>query len=312
MLEVSVILCTHSPRADHLSAALAALASQTFERAHWELLVVDNASETPISDRLDLNWHPNARCIREEALGLTHARLRGIRDSSAPLLIFVDDDNLLAPDYLDVAVEISKRWPMLGAWGGRIVPKFEVAPPEWITPYLPMLAIREFDGDRWSNRPNHDDSIPCGAGMCMRRNVAIRYVQRVSGDPVLASLDRKGDSLASFGDTDMAITSFDLNLGTGMFSSLKLTHLLPGYRLQPDYIVRLAEGLSFSSLILRARRNGLAASLLRGSGLDSLRRMWRAALLVATSSKMEQRIHFARARGTRRAVREIASWHNRS
>ena len=36
-----------------------------------------------------------------------------------------------------------------------------------------------------------------------------------------------------------------MNLGVGLFVSLKLTHLIPKNRLQEDYLVRLAEGISF-------------------------------------------------------------------
>ena len=99
-MEISVIICTRNPREDYLRRTLDALKAQSLPKDQWELLVVDNASDAPLAGRFDLSWHPNARHVREEKVGLTHARLHGIAASQADLLVFVDDDNVLRPDYL--------------------------------------------------------------------------------------------------------------------------------------------------------------------------------------------------------------------
>ncbi len=39
---------------------------------------------------------------------------------------------------------------------------------------------------------------------------------------------------------DLALTSCDIGLGTGLFTSLKLTHLISAYRLQENHLLRLA------------------------------------------------------------------------
>ena len=115
MLLVSVIICSHNPREDYLRRVLDALKAQTLPIKDWELLLVDNASKEPMAGRFDLSWHPNARHLREEKTGLTHARLCGIAEAKAGLLVFVDDDNVLRADYLQAALKISKEWPQLGA-----------------------------------------------------------------------------------------------------------------------------------------------------------------------------------------------------
>src|SRR5271154_1339560 len=99
-MEVSVIICTHNPRLHYLRRTLDALAEQTLPKDRWELLLIDNMSREPVSSAWDLSWHPNARHVREEALGLTNARLRGIRESKGEYLVFIDDDNVAAADYL--------------------------------------------------------------------------------------------------------------------------------------------------------------------------------------------------------------------
>jgi glycosyltransferase involved in cell wall biosynthesis len=91
--QLSVIICTHNPRSDYLRRTLESLRAQTLPTKEWELLLVDNASSEPLASRWDLRWHDNALHVREEELGLTPARLRGIRQSRGRLLIFVDDED---------------------------------------------------------------------------------------------------------------------------------------------------------------------------------------------------------------------------
>src|SRR5712691_6902938 len=99
----SVIICTHNPRMDYLARVLTALKEQTRSKELWELLFIDNASDEPLAGRVYLSWQPNAKHVRETAIGLTSARIRGINESRGNLLVFVDDDNVLDRDYLEQA-----------------------------------------------------------------------------------------------------------------------------------------------------------------------------------------------------------------
>ena len=100
MFAISVIICSHNPRAPYLRRVLDALRAQTLPAKDWELLLIDNASGEPLAGQFDLAWQPNARHVRENKIGLTPARLRGIAESKGDLLVFVDDDNVLRADYL--------------------------------------------------------------------------------------------------------------------------------------------------------------------------------------------------------------------
>ena len=222
---LSVIICAHNPRLDYLRRVLDALKAQTLPQPQWELLLVDNASNERLAGVWDLSWHPNARPVRENELGLTHARLRGIRESKGDLLVFVDDDNVLESNYLAEASAIAEKWPMLGAWGGQCFGEFDSPPPEWTRPYWSLVAIRTFDDDRWSNQ-RENQAMPCGAGLCVRRVIASRYADLVAASPAHALLDRRGNSLASGGDNDLAWLTCELGFGTGLFKSLRLKHLI--------------------------------------------------------------------------------------
>ncbi|MEQ1862042.1 MAG: glycosyltransferase [Chthoniobacteraceae bacterium] len=288
--ELSVVLCTHNPRADYLRRTLDSIAAQTLDRALWEFVVIDNAS----SPALDADGPPQRRVVREETPGLVHARLRGIRETTGALLVFVDDDNVLAPDYLARALAVSRDWPQLGTWGGQTIAEFEVEPREELRPYL-WLAIREFAHDRWTNVPFTPDAMPYGAGLCARRAVAERYAQLLRDDPVRTKFGRNGNHLAGSEDTDLVLTGYDSGFGSGVFAGLKLTHLIDKCRLDEDYLLRLVEATTYSITLLRCLRG------MPPPGPSRVQRLLRWYEFLHVSA-LTRRFEQARMRGERSAV----------
>jgi len=298
---ISVIICTHNPRSDYLNRVLESLKSQILSKDMWELLLVDNASEKVLSSEIDLDWHPQGHHIREDQLGLTSARLRGIQESQAETLVFVDDDNVLEIDYLANVLQISKDYSFLGAWGGQTIPEFEETPPEWTKPFWISLAIREFNEDHWSNLVNQYQTTPCGAGMCIRKFIAEKYAELVKHDSRRKGMDRKGEKLTSYGDSDMAFTACDMGLGIGRFAKLKLTHLMPPERLQEEYLLRLIESSTYSGVIVESYRGKLPQGNKSGLGkfADWIR--------FLRMSFREKRFYRAYQRGLKAALQEIGS-----
>jgi hypothetical protein len=301
-LEVSVITCSHNSRADYLAEVLEGLASQTLDKRRWEYLLIDNASDEPRDSRADLSWHSQARLVREGMLGLTYARLRGIRETEGELLVFVDDDNVLDPDYLEQAVRLAADWPEIGAFSGQVRGRFEEPPAEWTKTYWNRLAIREFNEDRWSNIPCLDETAPNGAGMCVRRQVALKYLSYHSNGQREIILDRAGTSLMSAGDLDLASTACDVGLGNALFASLKLTHLIPRERLGEDYLLQLMEAQIFSAVILESFRPNGHVPLQAG-----LRTIVADRLRLAMMEKRDRRFLLAGRRGRRKALRFLAN-----
>ena len=250
MIEISVILCTHNPRKEFLDRVLEGLRLQTLSNQEWELLIIDNASSPPVSDLISLEWHPNARVVLESTPGLTPARLTGIDQAKAELLVFVDDDAVLAQDYLEQTLAIADSHSLVGAFGGNVELEFQRPPPEWTRPHWPRMAERFVTQPIWSNFSGLPVTTPWGVGMCLRRQVAVKYRSLVRDDPVRRGLGRKGSSLMSGEDDDMARTSHLLGMATGLFPELNLLHLIPEERLHEDYLVRLVEGQNYSGVIV--------------------------------------------------------------
>ena len=301
-MRLSVIICTHNPRPDYLKRTLGALCAQTLPRERWELLVIDNASREPLSGRLDLTWHGAARVVREDSLGLTPARLRGIREAWGELLVFVDDDNVLDPDYLEVACCVADERPWLGSWSGQCHPEFEREPPEWTRRYWGNLVIREFAKDVWSNLPWLAESMPCGAGLCVRRGVARHYQALHESGSRLIQLDRAGTSLLSGGDNDLAACACDIGQGMGIIESLRLTHLIPPERLTVEYLEQLTEGIYFSGVVLTYVRSSI-------SELPLLNVRWHEPLRCLLKPGPHRSIQLAALRGRRKGLQFVSKFH---
>jgi glycosyltransferase involved in cell wall biosynthesis len=298
MTRLSVIICTHNPKLDYLDRVLGALAAQTLPAAQWELLLIDNAGDEPLALLRPLSWHPRARMIREDTLGLTPARLRGIGESEGDVLVYVDDDNVLAPDYLRTAVELFERHPFLGAIGpGVLEPEFAVEPPPQLEPYLALLALRSSRQALWSSNPTDRASVPWGAGLCVTRPVAQAYQQLVEQLDTDALLDRRGQRLFGNGDVAFSWAAAQIGKGFGVFPQLRATHLIRAERLTPSYLLRLVHDSTFS--------NTVSDYLVLGIAPDSASQRWKEVLRVLSRAlrrgPFALRMGWACLRGTDRA-----------
>lgn len=251
---LSVVLPTHNPHRGRLARTLAGLRAQTLPAASWETILVDNAS-TPALDVVELAalGPANLRIVREPALGLTPARRAGFTAARGEILVLVDDDNVLAPDYLDQVVALFAAHPKLGAAGGKNLGEFETPRPAWWQPEFDgLLACRDLgDGaqicsslfDASTGRNEYPLCAPVGAGMALRRTALAGWL---ADDSTARLPDRRGNELSSSGDNDIVLSILRAGWSVGYFPSIVLTHLIPSGRVQPDYIARLNRGIARS------------------------------------------------------------------
>jgi glycosyltransferase involved in cell wall biosynthesis len=284
---------------------LTGLRNQDVSHEQWELLVVDNASEPSVQSRWDISWHPNSRHVREDELGLAAARRRGIGEAISDLFVFVDDDNVLANDYLSQVLRISQEWPVLGTWGsGTIVPEFEKEPADYLRPYLVgYLALRTVPQASWSNVMSCNAATPAGAGMCVRAHVAKEYRNLVEKDTINLS-GRKGTSLVGHEDYEISYTGCRLGFGMGVFPDLRITHLIPKERISEEYLLRLAEANQISGGILDYKWLGKAPrDPLSVKGMLSMVKN------VVLTGGFHRKHHLAQMRGQIKAKRRLANYH---
>ena len=255
-MHCSVIIPAHNPHPGRLRKTLRGLQVQTLPADRWETLLVDNASTAfPAAADYAGDAPANLRLIHESALGLTPARLAGLRAARAPLVVMVDDDNILAPGYLAEIVRLFASRPRLGAAGGKSVPEFETPPAPWQHEFFNLLALRDLGEAEITEatfRPagaDHNEyplCAPIGAGMGLRREAALAWVAEVEHDARRRRLDRTGRALVSGGDNDLVMTLLEHGWTLGYFPTLSLTHLIPAGRLEVPYLARLNRAIQRS------------------------------------------------------------------
>ncbi|MCI2401149.1 glycosyltransferase [Aliiroseovarius subalbicans] len=118
----AVVIIPHYNDTERLERCLSALMKN--DRAGVDILVVDNNSTQPLEAVQEK--FPNIRFVVETEKGAAAARNRGVRETTAPLLFFIDADCVAAPDWLETARKVA---PMADLIGGRVDVFDETPPP---------------------------------------------------------------------------------------------------------------------------------------------------------------------------------------
>jgi glucosyl-dolichyl phosphate glucuronosyltransferase len=165
---IDIVICTYN-RADDLDQCLAAMAAQTADRKVWRVLVIDNNCTDRTAEVVD-RWIATGRLpgltrIVETNQGLTPSRQRGVRESRADWIAFVDDDCILAPDWIDEALRFARAHPHVGGFGGRVRPEWGGPPPPHLAGNAWLFALQD-RGDM-----GEEVASLVGAGAVLNRNL---------------------------------------------------------------------------------------------------------------------------------------------
>ncbi len=140
----SIILCTYN-RQNTVLNALASLRRQTLPYDMFEVIVVDNDSRDgtlaavnayvsagPLMATRNSKdaWH--VHCLTETQNGLSHARNTGIQAAQGEILIFLDDDVIAHPTFLE---RLLAAYDQTGAdaIGGQVQLRWEATRPHWLS-----------------------------------------------------------------------------------------------------------------------------------------------------------------------------------
>nr|WP_067057317.1 glycosyltransferase [Mucilaginibacter sp. L294] len=258
-MNISVIIPTYNPTIAVINEVLNSLKHQTFNQNNWELIIINNNSTNDVVNRLDISWHKNGYIIDESESGLTFARLCGFKHAKGDIIIMVDDDNILASNYLDKVDEHFKTHKTSGAVGGKINALFQgYQPPHWTRQFWPMLAIRDLGNQQLTSATHllngYPQIAPVGAGMAIRKALLQAYIQlRDIADDLI--VDRKGDELSSGGDNEIVINILQQGYSVTYYPALILQHIIPTSRLTKKYLSSLNRASSKSWIRLLSKYN---------------------------------------------------------
>ena len=251
---IEVIICTYNG-APRLPALFAALSAQSLDAARWSVLLIDNAStDSTAADARRLWPRPDVelRVINEPTPGQMAARERGRAETSRALVCFCDDDNLLAPDYLETALALIENQPALGVLGGCGDAISDAPLPAWFPLAASGYAVgpqAAVEGEVPSSR-----AFVYGADMIVRTDAwrdlyARGFRSRLGG--------RTGAKLKSGDDNELCLALALLGWKIHYSPRLRFQHAIPSRRLVPGYCHDLYRSFGDAIPVLTAYRDFL-------------------------------------------------------
>lgn len=233
---VSIIVCCYNSAA-LLPETLKHLALQKItSQVMWEVIVVDNASTDNTagiarSSWISMNQPTRLSIIQELKPGLSHARAAGMAAASYSIAIFCDDDNWMSDNYVQQAYIFMSKHPEAGVAGGWCDGVYEIPVKEYLKPMLRSLAI-----GKQGFGSQQDLETVYGAGMVIRKS-CYEYITDTGGDLLLD--DRKGNVLASGGDSELCLKAKLAGYAVLFDENLYFRHCIPPGRLMASYFFRL-------------------------------------------------------------------------
>ena len=196
---ITTIICTYN-RATILASTLSSLAQmQIPEDFSWELIVVDNNSDdstAKVVEHFSKASRLPLRYVLERTQGHTHARNTGIQNAQGDIILFTDDDVIVAKSWLVQVAKVFQEYKCMAA-GGKVIPVWPGRKPRWFYdegPYNLSGAIVQFDlGDKTTITK----TAPYGANMAFAKEAFVKY------GLFRCDLGRVKDVLMSGDDTEM-------------------------------------------------------------------------------------------------------------
>ncbi|MEO1129350.1 MAG: glycosyltransferase [Planctomycetota bacterium] len=235
---VSVVVCTYN-RAPYLQRMLESFVAQPSRSsiAH-ELVVIDNNSTDDTSSIVEpfVRDH-GVRCIVEQKQGLSHARNRGIEETTGQLVAFLDDDVLVDPSWLAHLAACAQDTDA-AVIGGRSYLVFEQEPEAWLgTDFRRQLSEVDLGDQR---RPPREGERLFGLNLTFRRDALL---EAGAFDPALG---RTGSNLLA-GEEVVMIDRIIAAGGTAYYEPQAVVgHIISPDRMQWAYFERLSRGVGVS------------------------------------------------------------------
>ncbi len=241
---ISIIVCTYN-REKYILQCLESIANQSADRAEWELIIVNNKS-TDETDGIVRNFLGSqdsdlkAAYFIEENQGLSHARNRGINESSGSFYVFVDDDAFLNESYILNLIKHLKAFDDLKGFGfgGRIYPFLESELPKWMSKYLmPLMSVMD-RGDHIKEYAQRQ--FPIGANMGVSRSI----IDQIGDFNV--NLGRTGKNMLGGEEKDLFFRMRAEGYKVYYFPDVIVQHVVPDARLTHEFVKKQASGIGIS------------------------------------------------------------------
>jgi glycosyltransferase involved in cell wall biosynthesis len=254
----SIIVPTYG-RPAYLKDLLDALVEHDHTIAH-EIVVVDNKPMGIVRDIVEairVKGQPFVQYIEEPRTGLHHARHAGAKAAQGQILVYIDDDILPQPGWLKAMLEPFTD-PVVAIVGGKVLPQWESAPPEWFSQFHPgHLSLLDLGEER---RELKWPEGGYGCNMGIRRSV----LYELRGFNPDAFGDRHLIWFRGDGETGLHQKVYQAGYKVMYEPRACVSHRIPAHRLIAKYFYRrsFTQGISDSYSDLREAGNARTSGTL--------------------------------------------------
>ncbi|QNE38418.1 glycosyltransferase family 2 protein [Hymenobacter sp. NBH84] len=260
---ISFLVCTYNS-ASRISETLGCLAQQKgINDIAWEVILVANACTDDTVQIAKACWERLStpaplRTFAEPRPGKNFAVEVAFSQARYRYACIVDDDNWLAPDYLQTGYETLVANPQIGILGGQNTGAFEVAPPEWFAAFQPFYAVgSQLDPEQGTPLPDGRvaRAVLWGAGMYVRTELWHQLRQQAFQSLFVGRQGTK--NLTAGEDDELCYAARLLGYDVWYCSKLTLQHYMTAGRLTAAYRDRLFYGTVWSQARLKVYRDVL-------------------------------------------------------
>ncbi len=135
---VSIIIPTYN-RCQLIGATIESCFRQSYPKDSYEIIIADNNSSdstASVIEELKSKSPVPLRYILEPKQGAHHARNTAAKESRGELLYFTDDDMIADEKILENMTKVFDLDFNIAVVGGRVLPKWEFDPPEWLLKFF--------------------------------------------------------------------------------------------------------------------------------------------------------------------------------
>lgn len=237
---VSIVLCCYNSQ-ERLVLTLQHLAALEVKRSiPWEVVLVDNNSsdETAvIAKELWKNYGKPAELnvLHENTPGLYFARQKGIVASKFDFIIFCDDDNWLATDYVQKVYDTLSANSSIGILGGQTFGVYESTPPDWFLESALNFAIGK-QGEKTGYLSDEHWGV-WGAGSAYNK-MLFEKLDEILFKPIF--IGRTGKKLTSGEDRELCVVARKLGFKIFYDEELQCSHYMPSSRFNKDKFIEMS------------------------------------------------------------------------
>jgi len=234
---VSIIICSYNSE-NKITPTLKALEQQIVnDNIKWEIIFVDNNSTDKTKATVENNIYlfDNIQIpitvLDQNTPGKLHAFNLGIEHAKYSYFIIVDDDNWLAPNYIETAFHLIHNKPNIGVIGSHSIPAFEdkkvLDLPQWFIENKHCYAIGEQGKDGDISKRGY----VWGAGLVSKTDL---YEKMYKNHPSVL-FDNNIADINYAEDTEYCMRLILKGYELHYSSTLTLQHYTPNERLSNEY-----------------------------------------------------------------------------